>query len=122
MHRLRTGLAAIVLAAAALAGPATTASGAEPADLGADAVWAWWWPTDAALLREVEGYGFSRVYLFAEGGFGTKVRAAIAALRAHGIEVEALGLGALAGTRRPEQDEVQLLHEAAEPTYFKKPS
>jgi hypothetical protein len=74
--------------------PATVAAEPAPAPaapIGADALWVWWWETPAALVRNVEANGFSRVYLYAEGGFDTKVRKAIAALGAEGIGVEALG-------------------------------
>jgi hypothetical protein len=70
---------------------AQPASAGEPQPLGADAVWAWWWEDDAQLVDEVTSYGFDRVYLYAEGGFGPKVRTAIAALTARGVAVEALG-------------------------------
>jgi hypothetical protein len=85
---LRKAFLALVLAVLCLAGPARAA---EPEPLGADAVWAWWWPTDDALVRTVSEGGFSRVYLYCEGGFDSKVRRAIAALGERGIEVEALG-------------------------------
>lgn len=70
-----------------LAPPPARAAG----PLGADAVWAWWWKTPDALLRSVVDDGFSRVYLYCEGGFTPKVRKAIAALGSEGIAVEALG-------------------------------
>lgn len=87
-----------MLAAAAAAAPAAAAAApplAQPAPapqpLGADALWAWWWPGQGALADAAEGYGFERVYLYAQGGFDAKVRNAIAALTARGIAVEALG-------------------------------
>ena len=74
--------------------PATVSAQPAPAPaapIGADALWAWWWESPSALVRNVEADGFSRVYLYAEGGFDPKVRRTIAALGAQGVEVEALG-------------------------------
>lgn len=87
---LALGFVAIAVAIPAAA-PATAAGSPEPQPLGADAVWAWWWPGKGALVDAAAGYGFDRVYLYAEGGFDAKVRGAIAALTARGIAVEALG-------------------------------
>jgi hypothetical protein len=81
-------LALAIIACMAVA--AQPASAAEPRPLGADAVWVWWWEDDAQLADEVTAYGFDRVYLYAQGGFDAKVRAAIAALTSRGIAVEAL--------------------------------
>jgi hypothetical protein len=85
-----------ILLAGLLAVLCLAAAPAEAADpprepLGADAVWAWWWPTADALARTVAEGGFDRVYLYCEGGFDRKTRRAIAALGERGIEVEALG-------------------------------
>lgn len=81
----------LLAAALALSVPAAVAADEPPQPLGADAVWAWWWPGAGRLAEEVAGYGFDRVYLYAQGGFDAKVRKAIAALGARGIAVEALG-------------------------------
>lgn len=71
---------------------ATASQSPQPAQaLGADAVWAWWWPGSGELAATVGDYGFERVYLYCEGGFDAKVKHAIAALRSRGIDVEALG-------------------------------
>jgi hypothetical protein len=83
-------LAAVSASAPAAAAPAAPPEQA-PAPLGADALWAWWWPSESALVDAATGYGFDRVLLYAEGGFDAKVRKAIAALTSHGIAVEALG-------------------------------
>lgn len=87
-------LTATLLASLALALPATAAPAVAPpptAPIGADALWAWWWETPDALLRTVEQEGISTVYLYAQGGFDSKVRRAITALTADGVAVEALG-------------------------------
>lgn len=92
ISRPLTRLFAVVVVLACFASSASAAEPtATPQPLGADALWAWWWPTDDALVERAEESGFSRVYLYAEGGFDTKVRKAIAALGASGVEVEALG-------------------------------
>jgi hypothetical protein len=85
---LATLLACLGLLAAA---PAPAADSGPPTPLGADALWAWWWETPDALARSVGADSFDRVYLFAEGGFGRKVRRTIRLLNEEGIAVEALG-------------------------------
>lgn len=89
--RLTLALALLALTFA-LAVPVASA-GTTPAtdDLGADALWVWWWDDPSALADYTVANGFDRVYLFAEGGFGPKVRRAIAALTGSGVAVEALG-------------------------------
>jgi hypothetical protein len=78
---------ALSLAAPAAAEPPATTTG----DVGADALWVWWWEDPDQLADYTVANGFDRVYLFAEGGFGPKVRAAILALTDSGVAVEALG-------------------------------
>jgi hypothetical protein len=58
---------------------------------GADATWDWYWQGAAAPAATASEEGLGTVYLYAEGGFDAKVRKAMAALRAQGTEVEALG-------------------------------
>lgn len=83
-------VAACLLATLSLLAAATPAEAqAEP--LGADAMWAWQWESPAALAALASDAGLSRVYLYAQGGFDRKVRAAITALSERGIAVEALG-------------------------------
>ncbi len=68
------------------------AAGAQPpADGGTDAIWVWSWDDPGTLASDLTTDGFDRAYLYAEGGFGPKVRNAIAALDAEGVAVEVLG-------------------------------
>jgi hypothetical protein len=83
--------ATLALAAAALAVLATPAAAQPVDDLGADALWVWWWDDPAELADYVVDNGFDRVYLFTEGGFGPKARKTIAGLTGAGVAVEALG-------------------------------
>ena len=85
LARSSFGLVAALIAALFLA-PVARAD-----DLGADALWVWWWDDPQELADYAVGNGFGRVYLFAEGGFGPKVRTAIADLGSAGVAVEALG-------------------------------
>jgi len=75
----------------ALVAPAAPATAAPPSNLGADALWAWSWKGSEELADFAVAAGFERVYLYAQGGFGPHVRAAVADLRAAGVAVEALG-------------------------------
>jgi len=89
---MRTAVAlAAVLALLGASADAASADGPVTGDLGADAIWAWSWGDPDALADHVVANGLDRVYLYAEGGFGRSVRAAIAALGARGVAVEALG-------------------------------
>ena len=62
--------ATLALAAVALTVLATPAAAQPVDDLGADALWVWWWDDPAELADYVVDNGFDRVYLFTEGGFG----------------------------------------------------
>jgi hypothetical protein len=55
------------------------------------ALWAWYWDSPDDLAAFVDERGFSRVYLYCQGGFGRRVTTAIRALASSGVEVEALG-------------------------------
>lgn len=90
MQRRLTLLVASTAALTTLALPGSAAA-EPPPELGAEALWVWSWEGSAALTDFVVADGFDRVYLYAQGGFGPHVRAAIADLGAAGIAVEALG-------------------------------
>ena len=76
--------ATLALAAVALTVLATPAAAQPVDDLGADALWVWWWDDPAELADYVVDNGFDRVYLFTEGGFGPKARKTIAGLTGAG--------------------------------------
>ncbi len=84
-------VAACALATLALLATAAPAAGQSTEPFGADALWAWHWDSPDQLAAFAADGGFSRVYLYSQGGFGPDVRSAIAALAARGIAVEALG-------------------------------
>lgn len=90
MLRLLIALGALFAASLVLSLPAA-APADPPDDLGADALWVWSWEGSAELTDFTVAAGFERVYLYAQGGFGPHVRAAIADLRDGGVVVEALG-------------------------------
>jgi len=90
MRRRVKPLGALAAALLVLGAPAA-AAGEPPDDLGADALWVWSWGGAGELTDFAAADGFDRVYLYAQGGFGPHVRAAIANLGAAGIAVEALG-------------------------------
>ncbi|MCL4288458.1 MAG: hypothetical protein KJ006_12550 [Thermoleophilia bacterium] len=81
---------ALVAALVISALPAPAAAGT-PTELDADALWVWSWEGSGSLTDFTVAAGFERVYLYAQGGFGPHVRAAIADLGAAGVAVEALG-------------------------------
>jgi len=82
---------AILVLTLALGARAADAAPLPASDLGADALWVWWWDDPQELSDYAVENGFDRVYLFAEGGFGPKVRTAIGDLTSAGVAVEALG-------------------------------
>ena len=81
----------LLAAAVCFLAPASAPGDDALAPVGADALWAWSWDAPEELVQAVRENGFSRVYLYCEGGFDGKTRRAIAALGAEGVAVEALG-------------------------------
>lgn len=100
-------IALVVIAAALLAAPAAAT---EPTGAGSAWVWSWGEPGQSAeqaaaeLVGEVESEGLDRVALYVQGGFDRRAEAAIQALGASGVEVEALAGERNWGTDRARSD------------------